>query len=76
MLARIAAICAEQGHAVSPYGGEGELSTGDNHKPTLRIAFCNTPDLQKLTLTPLAVHLAEKRNSSELDRGNGSHPVF
>ncbi len=76
ILARIAAICSDQGHAVSPYGGESELSIGDNHKPTLRIAFCNTPDLQKLTLTPLAFHLAEERNGPKLDRGNGSHPVF
>ena len=50
ILARIAALCNEQTSvAISPYGGQGDLSVGAN-SARLRVAFVNTPEIQKLEL--------------------------
>ena len=52
ILARIAALCHEQTSvAISPYGGECDFAVGANSL-LLRIAFVNTPETQKLVLTP------------------------
>lgn len=51
ILARIAALCNEQALvAISPYGGECDLSVGGNSL-LLRVAFMNTPETQTLELT-------------------------
>jgi hypothetical protein len=53
MLARVAALCNENGrNSVSPYGGQGELTVDDDPTTVIRVAFTNTPDEQKLELTP------------------------
>jgi hypothetical protein len=76
VLARIAAICNERGQTVSPYGGEGELSISDDPKPMLRVAFCNTSSVQKLTLSPLTSPSADEANGSGPGHGNESRPVL
>jgi hypothetical protein len=53
-LARIAVLCNERSpNSVSPYGGQGELSVGTDPATVLRVAFVNTPDEQRLELTPV-----------------------
>jgi hypothetical protein len=52
ILARIAVLCNEQvPNSVSPYGGEGELSTAANPSVQFRVSFTNTPAEQTLELT-------------------------
>src|SRR5438552_15960180 len=44
ILARVAALCNERTpNSVSPYGGQGELSTGTNPPGVFRVVFTNTP---------------------------------
>ena len=55
ILARLAALCNErEANAVSPYGGQCELSIGTDPVTFLRVSFANTPDEQWLELTPVA----------------------
>jgi hypothetical protein len=68
VIARVAALCGEQGHAVSPYGDEGELAIVGGSKPTLHVVFCNTPTVQRLSLRPLTVDAEAARRSEN----NGS----
>ncbi len=54
IIARVAALCNEQTpHAVSPYGGEGELTVSAKPGALLKAVFVNTTDQQHLTLTTL-----------------------
>jgi hypothetical protein len=51
ILARVAALCNERRpSSVSPYGGQGDLSVGENPPAVFRLAFVNTPAEQKLEL--------------------------
>jgi hypothetical protein len=51
ILARIAALCNERSpNSVSPYGGQGELSVGNDTRRMIKVAFTNTPEAQKLEL--------------------------
>jgi hypothetical protein len=51
ILARMAALCNERTpNSVSPYGGQGELSVGENPEAVFRVTFVNTPAAQKLEL--------------------------
>jgi hypothetical protein len=51
ILARVAALCKERGaSAVSPYGGQAELTVGQSGEEVLRVTFVNTPESQKLDL--------------------------
>lgn len=51
ILARIAALCNERKpDSVSPYGGQGEISTGPDSPAVFRVAFVNTASEQKLQL--------------------------
>jgi hypothetical protein len=53
ILARVAALCNERSpHSVSPYGGQGEASVGDNPPTVIRVSFVNTPGEQWLDLAP------------------------
>lgn len=53
ILARVAALCNERNpNSVSPYGGQGELSIGENPEIVFRVKFVNTPAAQKLELVP------------------------
>jgi hypothetical protein len=53
-LARIAVLCNQRNpNSVSPYGGHGELLVGAHATTAMRVAFVNTPDEQRLELTPL-----------------------
>jgi [acyl-carrier-protein] S-malonyltransferase len=55
ILARLAVLCNERNpNSVSPYGGEGELSVGENPRATFRFTFVNTAAAQKLELLALA----------------------
>jgi hypothetical protein len=76
LLARVAALCRQRGHAVSPYGGEGEISMTNDPKSTLHVMFSNTPTVQRLAITPLISHAAGGNNGCEPDHGNSSRPVF
>jgi hypothetical protein len=50
ILARVAALCNEHvPNSVSPYGGQGELSVGEN-AAVFRVTFDNTPAEQRLEL--------------------------
>jgi hypothetical protein len=52
MLGRIAALCNERTpNAVSPYGGEGELSTRSEPSTVFHVAFTNTTDEQWMELS-------------------------
>jgi hypothetical protein len=52
-LARVAVLCNQRSaNSVSPYGGKGEVLVGAE-PTTLHVAFVNTPDEQRLELTPL-----------------------
>jgi hypothetical protein len=54
VLARVAALCNERmPHAVSPYGGQGELTVGAHPDMVLRATFINTTSEQRLELTPV-----------------------
>ena len=54
ILARVAVLCNERTPgSVSPYGGQGELTSGDNPGTTFRVNFANTPGEQRLELTPV-----------------------
>jgi hypothetical protein len=56
ILARLAVLCNERSdNFVSPYGGQGKLSVGDNPATLFQVSFANTSDDQWLQLTPLAV---------------------
>ncbi len=51
VLARMAALCNERSpNSVSPYGGQGELSVGENPAVVFRVTFVNTPADQKIEL--------------------------
>jgi hypothetical protein len=51
ILARIAVLCNERSpNSVSPYGGQGELSSETNPPTVFRVTFANTPEEQKLEL--------------------------
>lgn len=53
MLARVAALCNERmPNSVSPYGGKGELCLGSDPIAIFQVQFVNTPDEQKLELSP------------------------
>lgn len=53
VLARLATLCNEQRpDSCSPYGGQGEIRVGSNPPMVFRVAFTNTPDEQRLQLTP------------------------
>jgi hypothetical protein len=53
ILARVAALCNERSpDSISPYGGEGELSVGTNPPEILHVVFTNTPDEQRMVVTP------------------------
>jgi hypothetical protein len=55
ILARVAALCNERApNSVSPYGGHGELSPRANPAAVFRVAFVNTPTIQRLELTAAA----------------------
>src|SRR5579859_6836435 len=49
VLARIAVLCNERNpNSVSPYGGQGELTAGENPPAAFRASFTNTPAELKL----------------------------
>jgi len=51
ILARIAVLCNERiPNSVSPYGGQGELTAGENPPAAFRASFTNTPAELKLEL--------------------------
>lgn len=51
ILARIATLCNDRiPNSVSPYGGSGEISVGENPSSVFRVTFVNTPIVQKLGL--------------------------
>lgn len=51
ILARIAALCNEcHPTSVSPYAGQGELSSGENPPSVFAVKFANTPSEQTLEL--------------------------
>jgi hypothetical protein len=53
----MAALCNERiPGAVSPYGGEGELSVGTSPPAIFRVAFTNTPGEQRLKVRRPADH--------------------
>lgn len=52
VLARLAALC-DGGSPVSPYGGRGEFVDEGPPPTTFRLDFSNTPDDQRLDLTPV-----------------------
>jgi hypothetical protein len=54
VIARFAALCNEQTpNSVSPYGGSGQISLGNDPTSVFRVEFENTPDRQSLELKPL-----------------------
>ena len=60
ILARVAALCNERApNSVSPYGGQGELSPGENPGAVFRVTFRNTPTAQQLELIAPAGRPAE-----------------
>jgi hypothetical protein len=60
ILGRLAALCNEQTpNAVSPYGGQCELSADANSPTLFRVTFTNTAEEQKLELTTEAVPATE-----------------
>ncbi|HLN30593.1 MAG TPA: hypothetical protein VK395_22830 [Gemmataceae bacterium] len=60
LLARVAALCNERTpNSVSPYGGRGELSLGEDSGAVFRVTLVNTPAAQKLELLALAGRPAE-----------------
>jgi hypothetical protein len=64
MLARIAALCNERTpNSVSPYGGEGELSTWTNPPAVFHVAFTNTPDEQWLEVS----HVSDGKVGATVD---------
>ncbi len=57
LLARLATLCDERNPgSVSPYGGAGELTFGADPVITCAVAFTNTPDEQRVELTPIATN--------------------
>jgi hypothetical protein len=55
ILARIAALCNEQGeNPVSPYGGQAKLCIGVDRPASYRVKFVNTNDEQILRILPSA----------------------
>jgi hypothetical protein len=51
LLARISALCNDKSeHAVSPYGGQGELTSAADQSRIIRASFVNTPGEQWLQL--------------------------
>jgi hypothetical protein len=69
IIARVATLCNERTpNSVSPYGGQGALSVGENLGATFHVIFVNTPAIQKLELiipagTP--VEAAQQRQVAE-----------
>ena len=54
IIARVAVLCNEQSpNAVSPYGGEGEMTVSAKPGALLKAVFVNTTVQQHLTLTTL-----------------------
>ena len=54
VIARVAAFCNEGAPgAVSPYHGVGELSARTDPPATFRVAFTNTPAVQRLEVNPV-----------------------
>ncbi len=54
LLARLAALCNQRSSgSVSPYGGEGQLTIGDDPTVILSVTFTNTPDEQRVRLMPM-----------------------
>lgn len=69
ILARIAALCNERiPNSVSPYGGRGEISAGENPLTSITVTFCNTPAEQKLELRTATGPVAD-------GAGGNSHEV-
>jgi hypothetical protein len=65
ILARLAALCNERTPiAVSPYGGQCELSPGANSPVLFRVTFTNTPAEQKLQLTTEGLPATEASRSA------------
>ena len=55
VLARIAALCnRHRPDSVTPYGGQGEFIDERSPATMFRVDFRNTPDEQRLELTPMA----------------------
>jgi hypothetical protein len=75
VLARVAVLCGQSGHAISPYGGEAEISLTSRSPRTLRVTFSNTPTVQRLAVTPVTSRSAVGSNGCEPDHGNESRPV-
>jgi hypothetical protein len=54
VLARVAVLCNQRApNSVSPYGGRGELTTGENPPSAFTVTFTNTAAEQKLELLPV-----------------------
>jgi hypothetical protein len=63
ILARIAALCNERvPGSVSPYGGQGELSSGENPSCVFAVRFANTQ-------SELTLELNRKSRGAALDLG-------
>src|SRR5207253_3328899 len=70
-LARIAVLCNQRNpNSVSPYGGHGELLVGAEKATATRVAFVNTPDEQRLELTPIHKERSEEHTSELQSRGH------
>ena len=68
VLARVAALCNEHSPgSVSPYGGEGELSVGAGPSALFTAAFTNTPEDQRLELSPRAASATAEPPQVRLD---------
>jgi hypothetical protein len=71
ILARVAALCNERvPNSVSPYGGQGKLSVGEDAE--LRVSFVNTPELQKLELMAPAAGSVETGQPMRNGQGPGN----
>ncbi len=60
ILARIAALCNQRTpNSVSPYGGQGELTVGEDQTARFRVSFSNTLAAQRLELNCTSEPTAE-----------------
>lgn len=69
VLARIAVLCNERNpNSVSPYEGDGELLVGVARDRVIRAVFVNSPDIQRLELTPLSCSGDDKPPRAQTDQ--------
>jgi hypothetical protein len=76
ILARVAAQCNERNpNSVSPYGGQGILSSGPGETALFQASFANTPDEQWLNLRPIAaLNGSTSPSPGEVENVTGAAP--